>query len=179
MIKESIKCWDKLLFAFEINIFEEYIFLQVLGDVLLCIYKKGLVIYKINIFNSKHYPTPVKNIFFIKCFLYVRHVVFPLMVSSTPIYSHIRIFRETYEWRRSMHILAGLNLQTVPLAAVLRKSPFPKKWDIWKNILSNVEPKVDVNPRKDIDCSGYMNVFFTILKPNYTQLYNAANWYLR
>lgn len=102
--------------------------------ILLCIYKKGLVIYKINIFNSKHYPTPVKNIFFIKCFLYVRHVVFPLMVSSTPIYSHIRIFRETYEWRRSMHILAGLNLQTVPLAAVLRKSPFPKKWDMEKHL---------------------------------------------
>ena len=34
MIKESIKCWDKLLFAFEINKFEENIFLQVLGDVL-------------------------------------------------------------------------------------------------------------------------------------------------
>lgn len=139
MIKESIKCWDKLLFAFEINKFEEYIFYRFwemfwIEHILLCIYKKGLVIYKINIFNSKHYPTPVKNIFFIKCFLYVRHVVFPLMVSSTPIYSHIRIFRETYEWRRSMHILAGLNLQTVPLATVLRKSPFPKKWDMEKHL---------------------------------------------
>lgn len=54
-------------------------------------------------------------------------ILFPMM---------IKVIIETYGWRGSMYILAALNLQTIPLSALLRKAPIQKQWER-NNSLSN------------------------------------------
>lgn len=65
-------------------------------------------------------------------------ILFPMM---------IKVIIETYGWRGSMYILAALNLQTIPLSALLRKAPIQKQWER-NNSLSNQKVTEEKSARK-------------------------------